>query len=166
MYLSLRRPSGLSDEQMLKYLLLPKDAAPKRTHEDEQEVDPAKIIAQAAEKKKTEAGKTGITEPLSPLAAAAQSMQSRAALCGIRADLLSDESIKLLNLSHEWLHSLFPFVLTKISRVSFGVLNDDELASALKNDPKMPISRRFSAVPFVGTAHHRSMHDKSRHVRM
>lgn len=74
---------------------------------------------------------------------------SRAALCGIRAELLSDESMKLMNLCHEWLHCYLPFALSKIHRVSMGVLSDDEVRAALKVDPKMPRSRTVTAVPFV-----------------
>ena len=40
--------------------------------------------------------------------------------------------------------------LQKIDRVSFGLLNKDDLAKALAIDPNMPKSRRFLAVPFVG----------------
>ena len=40
--------------------------------------------------------------------------------------------------------------LGKIDRVSFGLLNDDELVKALAADPKMPKSRRVTAIPFIG----------------
>ena len=40
--------------------------------------------------------------------------------------------------------------LGKIDRVSFGLLNKDDLEKALAIDPNMPKSRRFLAVPFVG----------------
>jgi hypothetical protein len=72
---------------------------------------------------------------------------SRAVLCGINPELLSSESVKLLNLCWEWLHCYFPFVLAKIHRVTFGVLSDSEVSSALKVDPKMPASRKVTAVP-------------------
>lgn len=77
---------------------------------------------------------------------------SRATLCGIRAELLSDESMKLMNLCHEWLHCYLPFALSKIHRVSMGVLSDEEVRAALKVDPKMPKSRTVTAVPFVSPA--------------
>ena len=38
----------------------------------------------------------------------------------------------------------------KIDRVSFGLLNDEELRKALISDPKMPKSRRVTAIPFIG----------------
>ena len=41
-------------------------------------------------------------------------------------------------------------VLGKIDRVSFGLLNDEELVKALLSDPKMPKSRRVTAIPFIG----------------
>ena len=41
-------------------------------------------------------------------------------------------------------------MLGKIDRVSFGLLNDRELKKALELDPRMPKSRRVTAVPFVG----------------
>ena len=49
------------------------------------------------------------------------------------------ESIKLLNLAKDWLHSYLPHILAKINRVSYGLLE------AESNDP-----RRFLAVPFIG----------------
>lgn len=33
----------------------------------------------------------------------------------------------MLNLSHDWLHSMLPFVLGKIDRVSYGILSDLDL---------------------------------------
>jgi hypothetical protein len=58
--------------------------------------------------------------------------------------------MKLLNLTHDALHSIFPFVLSKINRVSFGLLSEEEIDKALKEDPMMPRSRTKTAVPFVG----------------
>ena len=62
--------------------------------------------------------------------------------------VLHDDHIKMLNLGRDWLTSLLPFVLSKINRVNFGLLNPEDLDRALamigvKN-------RRFLAVPFVG----------------
>ena len=59
---------------------------------------------------------------------------------------LSDEQFKLLNLTREWLVSLLPHVLSKASRVNYGLLSDEEL----KRQPGTPPSRRLLAVPFVG----------------
>jgi hypothetical protein len=77
-------------------------------------------------------------------------VKERANAAGIRADLVSDELLKLLNLSHDWLHSFCPFVLEKVNRVSYGLLTDEELTDALLVDPRMPKSRKLTAVPFVG----------------
>lgn len=71
-------------------------------------------------------------------------------LLGINPDFLDDEFMKLLNLAHDLLHSIFPFVLGKINRVSFGLLSPHEIETAYKNDPKMPQSRTMTAIPFVG----------------
>ena len=46
--------------------------------------------------------------------------------------------------------SLLPFCLSKIDRVSFGLLTPSDLRRALARDPRMPRSRRLLAVPFVG----------------
>ena len=62
----------------------------------------------------------------------------------------SDEDVKVLNISHDWLTSFMPFLLGKIDRVSFGLLRPDDLARAMKTSPKMPRSRKMLAVPFVG----------------
>ena len=40
--------------------------------------------------------------------------------------------------------------LGKIDRVSFGLLNHQELIRTLETDPKMPKSRRVTAIPFIG----------------
>ena len=58
----------------------------------------------------------------------------------------SDDSMKLLNLAHTLLTSIFPHVLGKINRVTFGLLDDEHLRSHRAD----PISRRLLAVPFVG----------------
>eukprot|EP00928_Gymnodinium_smaydae_P006393 TRINITY_DN12258_c0_g1_i2.p1 TRINITY_DN12258_c0_g1~~TRINITY_DN12258_c0_g1_i2.p1 ORF type:complete len:1179 (-),score=178.35 TRINITY_DN12258_c0_g1_i2:170-3580(-) len=55
--------------------------------------------------------------------------------------------MKLLNLASDWIQTLLPHVLSKINRVSFGILTPADLAVA---DPRMPFSRRVMAVPFVG----------------
>jgi hypothetical protein len=130
MYLSLRRPSGLTDDQILTYLMLPKDEA-------------VPVSATMAES-------TSDAEPRPEQDQSAAAAASRAAVCGIRAELLTDESMKLLNLCHEWLHCFFPFILGKIHRVSFGVLSDAEVVAALEADPKMPRTRQVTAVPFMG----------------
>ena len=52
--------------------------------------------------------------------------------------------LKMLNLGFELLAYIVPFVLTKINRVSFGILAEEQ---QLRSDT---ISRRLLAVPFVG----------------
>ncbi len=69
---------------------------------------------------------------------------------GVNPDFLDDEFMKLLNLAHDQLHSILPFVLGKVNRVTFGLLSPEEIELAFKRDPKMPRSRTMTAVPFVG----------------
>ena len=45
-----------------------------------------------------------------------------------------DVQVKLLNLARDWLHSLLPHVLSKIDRVSFGLLDESRIAEAEKAD--------------------------------
>lgn len=60
---------------------------------------------------------------------------------------LSDASIKLLNLSRDWLRTILPHVLSKINRVSYGLLRGDhQTSSGGSNSP----SRLLLAVPFIG----------------
>jgi hypothetical protein len=58
----------------------------------------------------------------------------------------SDQAMKLLNLSHQWLASVLPHVLAKVNRVSYGLLDD----AALQRSHKATLSRRLLCVPFVG----------------
>ncbi len=58
----------------------------------------------------------------------------------------ADDGMKLLNLAHTLLSSIFPHVLGKINRVTYGLLDDEHLRLH-KSDP---VSRRLLAVPFVG----------------
>ena len=60
---------------------------------------------------------------------------------------LSDEYMKMLNLSHDLLCHFVPFLLGKIDRVNFGLLTEVDLETA---DPKMSLTRLLTAVPFVG----------------
>eukprot|EP01059_Diplonema_ambulator_P009274 TRINITY_DN19114_c0_g1_i1.p1 TRINITY_DN19114_c0_g1~~TRINITY_DN19114_c0_g1_i1.p1 ORF type:complete len:3318 (+),score=1230.87 TRINITY_DN19114_c0_g1_i1:21-9974(+) len=62
----------------------------------------------------------------------------------------SDREAKILNLAHDWLAIFLPHCLSKVHRVTFGVLRPEELARAKKLDPNMPRSRQLLAVPFVG----------------
>ena len=69
-----------------------------------------------------------------------------AAAAEMRATL-DDDHMKMLNLCHDWLSSLLPFCLTKIDRVSFGLLTPGDLRRALARDPRMPRSRKLLACP-------------------
>jgi len=63
---------------------------------------------------------------------------------------MTDEQVKLVNLTHDWLHAFMPHILAKVDRVHYGLLNKEDLARALKIEPNMPKSRKLLAVPFVG----------------
>lgn len=57
---------------------------------------------------------------------------------------------KLMNLSHDWLRTFLPHCLSKVDRVSFGLLTSEECLTALDEDPLVPRSRLGLAVPFMG----------------
>ena len=57
------------------------------------------------------------------------------------------ESKKLLNLGASWIKSILPHILSKINRVSYGILGPIDISVA---DPRTPQSRLLMAVPFVG----------------
>jgi len=57
---------------------------------------------------------------------------------------------KLLNLARDWLQTYLPHCLSKVNRVSFGLLDERDIERALAYDPRMPRSRLKLAVPFVG----------------
>jgi hypothetical protein len=63
---------------------------------------------------------------------------------------LDDEYMKMLNLSHDLLHNFLPHVLSKINRVSFGLLSKQDLKQTLESDPNVSLTRRLAAIPFVG----------------
>ncbi|CAE8619966.1 unnamed protein product [Polarella glacialis] len=60
---------------------------------------------------------------------------------------LTPFSLKLLNLACSWTRAILPHVLSKIDRVSYGLLGDRQLKAV---DAKAPFSRLVMAVPFVG----------------
>jgi len=60
---------------------------------------------------------------------------------------LTAQSKKLLNLAREWVCTLQPHCLSKVDRVSYGILNPVDLAAL---NPRAPLSRRLMAVPFIG----------------
>ncbi|CAK4174347.1 unnamed protein product [Aphanomyces euteiches] len=59
-------------------------------------------------------------------------------------DSLSEHGLKLLNLSRDWIRSLLPHCLSKINRVSYGLLRSHHV-----QETHTP-SRLLLAVPFVG----------------
>ncbi len=63
---------------------------------------------------------------------------------------LDDEYMKMLNLSHDLINNFIPHILSKINRVSFGLLSKNDLKIAEETDPNMSMARRLAAVPFVG----------------
>jgi len=62
---------------------------------------------------------------------------------------LNDEHAKMLNLGHDWLKSYLPFVLGKINRVHFGLLQPDDVQLLEDDGVKIPTTRKLLAVPFV-----------------
>ena len=65
-------------------------------------------------------------------------------------EALTGKHLKMLNLSRDWLGSYLPHVISKIDRVSFGLLNAEDLKRAKALDAFMPSSRAVLGVPFVG----------------
>lgn len=64
-------------------------------------------------------------------------------------DGLSEMSIKLLNLGRDWLRTILPHVLSKINRVSYGLLRGEH-ASGASHSGGNSNSRLLLAVPFIG----------------
>ncbi|RMX67281.1 hypothetical protein DD238_002126 [Peronospora effusa] len=65
---------------------------------------------------------------------------------------LSESSIKLLNLARDWLRTILPHVLSKINRVSYGLLRREhqKAAASGNNSGGNAHSRLMLAVPFIG----------------
>eukprot|EP00930_Biecheleria_cincta_P042954 TRINITY_DN29551_c0_g1_i1.p1 TRINITY_DN29551_c0_g1~~TRINITY_DN29551_c0_g1_i1.p1 ORF type:complete len:4122 (-),score=701.34 TRINITY_DN29551_c0_g1_i1:256-12621(-) len=61
----------------------------------------------------------------------------------------SQQALKTLNLTIRWLHDLMPYLLSKVHRVSYGLLTGRDLDVAC-HDAATPMSRKLLAVPFVG----------------
>ena len=56
----------------------------------------------------------------------------------------------LLNLSHDWLHSYAPHVLSKINRVSYGLLESSDPADIKSSEHEAgSLTRLLTAVPFL-----------------
>jgi hypothetical protein len=69
---------------------------------------------------------------------------------GVNDELVDDDFMKMLNLAYDLLTSFVPFVLSKIDRVTFGLLNEAEIEASKLSDPTAPKSRSLTAIPFVG----------------
>jgi hypothetical protein len=69
---------------------------------------------------------------------------------GVNDELIDDDFMKMLNLAYDLLTSFLPFVLSKIDRVTFGLLNEAEIEASKISDPTAPKSRSLTAIPFVG----------------
>jgi hypothetical protein len=74
----------------------------------------------------------------------------RSAVAGVFEEKINDQDRRVLNLSHDWLMRLLPFVLGKINRVSFGLLSAEQRTRAMTANREMPMSRQLLALPFVG----------------
>ena len=75
---------------------------------------------------------------------------SKEVLAKIGLDKVDDEFLKTLNLCRDLLHSILPFVLTKIDRVSYGLLSLEQIERERTAEFLVPRSRSLTAVPFVG----------------
>ena len=67
-----------------------------------------------------------------------------------RVEALDGDHMKLLNLGYDWLSCFLPHIMQKIDRVSFGIMNGDDMKRARDDHPNMPRSRFVTAIPFVG----------------
>ncbi len=75
--------------------------------------------------------------------------RSNAVLISKLRQSLQDEHVKMLNLGHDWINSYLPFVLQKINRVHFGLLQPADVQHLEDDGVKIPTSRKLVAVPFV-----------------
>jgi hypothetical protein len=55
----------------------------------------------------------------------------------------------MLNLSHDWMQSYLPFILQKVNRVHFGLLQPQDIQQLEADGVKIPTSRKLVAVPFI-----------------
>lgn len=62
---------------------------------------------------------------------------------------MPEEHAQLLNLTHTWLRSVLPHVLSKVGRVHYGLLPDSALLQEAASS-STPQARQLLAVPFVG----------------
>jgi hypothetical protein len=68
----------------------------------------------------------------------------------LAAKELSAKAMQLLNLCADWLSTYLPHCLSKLDRVSFGLLSMKEIKRLAVTEPHMPRSRLKLAIPFVG----------------
>ena len=91
-----------------------------------------------------------VAAALRAVASEQESLQQIALAAKVMVFIPSPTHKKLLNLTHDWLRTYLPHCLSKVNRVSFGLLSSDECAAALEDDPFCPRSRLALAVPFIG----------------
>lgn len=60
------------------------------------------------------------------------------------ATSLTSEHLKMLNLSHDWLTSFLPHILTKVHRVGFGMLSWAEIEEIKETEPFLPKVRHVA----------------------
>lgn len=63
---------------------------------------------------------------------------------------LDKRSLALMNMASDWVRIFMPHTISKIDRVSYGLLSHAEFESLLKTEPHSPRSRFKLAIPFVG----------------
>ena len=74
-------------------------------------------------------------------------LKDRAAASAVHV-ALDDEYMKMLNLSHDLLRNFLPHVISKINRVSFGLLSKQDIKNS--EEKNVSLARRLAAVPFIG----------------
>lgn len=57
---------------------------------------------------------------------------------------------KLVNLTYDWLHTFMPYCLTKLNRVTFGLLTQADVEAQAAKEPNMSRSRISLVIPFIG----------------
>lgn len=79
----------------------------------------------------------------------AQNEEALQSLYAQATKTLDAKAFKMLNLATDWLHIYLPHCLSKIDRVSFGILSMSEYEELTRVEPNMPRSRFKLAIPFV-----------------
>jgi thioredoxin len=99
---------------------------------------------------KSSAWRAALDASVCAVAAEIESLRQISLAARVMVFIPSPTHKKLLNLTHDWLRTFLPHCLAKVNRVSFGLLNSRECATALHDDPFVPRSRLALAVPFIG----------------